>query len=73
MFGKLLNDPWYCWILCILVSPLCVESGSASWKCGLMLKGTRRSASKEGGYTMGMSFVVLMEHVETLVPAEDPM
>ena len=37
------------------------------------MKGTSWSASKDGGYTMGMSFVVLIERVETLVPADDPM
>ena len=38
-----------------------------------MLKGTSPSALKEGGYTMGMSLVVLMLTVDTLVPALEPM
>lgn len=38
-----------------------------------MLKGTSPSAKKEGGYTIGMSLVVLMLIVATLVPALDPM
>ena len=39
----------------------------------LMLKGTRPSASSEGGYTIGMSLVVLMLTVATLVPVLEPM
>ncbi len=38
-----------------------------------MLKGTRSNALKVGGYTMGMSLVVLIEAVATLVPADEPM
>ena len=38
-----------------------------------MLKGTNCSASKDGGKTIGISFVVLMLKVETFVPALDPI
>src|SRR5262249_35435317 len=40
------------------VSPMCVLAGSGSRKWGLIWNGTRPSASKDGGWTMGMSLVV---------------
>lgn len=46
---------------------------SASRQWGLMLKGTRPMAENDGGQTMGMSLVVLMLMVATLVPALEPM
>jgi hypothetical protein len=38
-----------------------------------MLKGTSLRASNDGGYTMGISFVVFILTVATLLPALDPM
>ena len=52
---------------------MCVLFGSESIKCGLILNGTSPMASKDLQWTIGISFVVLIERVETLVPALDPI
>src|SRR4051812_18985243 len=62
-----------CRIRSSCVSPICLEVGSGSWKCGLIWYGKMRSASNEGGWTIGISFVVLMVGPATFEPALEPM